>query len=306
MEITQLRYFQVVAEYQHITRAAEHLNISQPALSAMISRLENELDVQLFDHKGRSIVLNENGQFFLKRVNHILLELDDCKHELREMAEQYEKTISIAVTSPQFLQDMYVFMAKHPDYKWNQKMAEVSEIKKMLNTGQSIIAVTSPGIYGEEYESILLLRDNFKLALHRDHPLARLDTIRLSDIADERFILLHQGVPFRNQTDAVFTEMDFHPRYVIECDRLLRRELVNANAGITLASRSSEFRHLFSDEVVFREIDGLTQSREIVYSYRKGRHLTRAYREFLDFLFDKFQDPSAQRINKADTMVNNI
>ena len=288
MEITQLRYFQIVAEYQHITRAAEHLNISQPALSAMISRLENELGVQLFDHKGRSIILNENGQLFLQRVNHILLELDDCKHELREMAAQYEKSISIAVTSPQFLQGMHKFMEAHPDYKWNQKVAEIAEIKKMLNTGQSVIALTSPGIYGEEYESLLLLQDHFMVAVHKANPLASKETLSLKDLANERFVLLHPGVPFRTQTDAIFAELDFQPRSILECDRLLRQELVNANAGITIASQSASFRHLFSDDVIYRRIDEVTQTRDIVFSYRKGRHLGRAYRQFRDFLIDKF------------------
>ena len=69
MELTQLRYFQVAAYYEHISRAAAELNISQPALSTMISRLERELGVSLFDHNGRSIVLNQNGKRFLKRVN---------------------------------------------------------------------------------------------------------------------------------------------------------------------------------------------------------------------------------------------
>ncbi len=289
MEITQLRYFQIVAEYQHITRAAEHLNISQPALSAMISRLENELGVQLFDHKGRSIILNENGQLFLQRVNHILLELDDCKQELREMAKQYEKSISIAVTSPQFLQGMHVFMDRHPDYKWNQKVAEIPEIKTFLNTGQCTIAVTSPGIFGEEYESVILLRDEFKIAMHKSHPLAGQKKVSLKDIEDERFILLHKGVPFRVQTDSVFAELNYQPRYVIECDRLLRQELVNANAGITIASKSAAFRHLFSDDVVYLDIEGVTQTRDIVFSYRKGRHLSPAYRQFRDFLIDKFK-----------------
>ena len=48
MELTQLRYFQTAAYYQHISRAAEELNISQPALSTMISRLEKEMGVPLF------------------------------------------------------------------------------------------------------------------------------------------------------------------------------------------------------------------------------------------------------------------
>jgi DNA-binding transcriptional LysR family regulator len=61
MELLQLRHFQIVARLQHISRAAEELNITQPSLSIMISRLEDELGVRLFDRKGRSIKLNEAG-----------------------------------------------------------------------------------------------------------------------------------------------------------------------------------------------------------------------------------------------------
>lgn len=96
MELTQLRYFQTAAYYQHISRAAEELNISQPALSTMISRLEKELGVPLFDHNGRSIILNQNGQRFLQRVNHILMEVENSKRELQDIADEGDNSISLA------------------------------------------------------------------------------------------------------------------------------------------------------------------------------------------------------------------
>ena len=188
MELTQLRYFQVAANYEHISRAAEALNISQPALSTMITRLEKELNVPLFDHNGRSIVLNENGRRFLKRVNHILTEVDSSKRELQEMANEHDNTISLAVSSSQFLQGMHTFMYQHLDYKWHQRVADNKEIVSLLNLGQIDMAVTSPGIYGNDYHSILLSNDEFKLAVHKDNPLARKKSVRLRDIQDERFI----------------------------------------------------------------------------------------------------------------------
>ena len=118
MELTQLRYFQTAAYYQHISRAAEELNISQPALSTMISRLEKELGVPLFDHNGRSIILNQNGQRFLQRVNHILMEVENSKRELQDIADEGDNSISLAVSSSQFLQGMHAFMSQHPNYKY--------------------------------------------------------------------------------------------------------------------------------------------------------------------------------------------
>ena len=297
MELSQLRYFQVAAYYEHISRAAAELNISQPALSTMISRLERELGVSLFDHNGRSIVLNQNGKRFLKRVNHILMEVEDSKRELQDMADENDSSISLAVSSSQFLQGIHAFMYQHPNYKWNQRVAENKEIMVLLKRGQIDLAVTSPGIYGEEFESVLLLRDSFKLAVHKEHPLAQRKSVRLKDVTNERFIMLLKGLPFRAQTDRIFSDLGIASRSMIECDHLLRRELINANAGITIASQSASFRHLYNDNIRFLDIEDVHFTRDIVLVLPKGRYLSKASRQFTEFLKEKF-DPKQEALSK--------
>ena len=297
MELSQLRYFQVAAYYEHISRAAAELNISQPALSTMISRLERELGVSLFDHNGRSIVLNQNGKRFLKRVNHILMEVEDSKRELQDMADENDSSISLAVSSSQFLQGIHAFMYQHPNYKWNQRVAENKEIMVLLKRGQIDLAVTSPGIYGEEFESVLLLRDSFKLAVHKEHPLAQRKSVRLKDVTNERFIMLLKGLPFRAQTDRIFSDLGIASRSMIECDHLLRRELINANAGITIASQSASFGHLYNDNIRFLDIEDVHFTRDIVLVLPKGRYLSKASRQFTEFLKEKF-DPKQEALSK--------
>ncbi|PKL03461.1 MAG: LysR family transcriptional regulator, partial [Spirochaetae bacterium HGW-Spirochaetae-9] len=68
MNLILLKYFQVVAQENHITRASQKLNIAQPALSYSIARLESDLGVQLFDRVGRQIILNDCGRKLLERV----------------------------------------------------------------------------------------------------------------------------------------------------------------------------------------------------------------------------------------------
>ena len=87
MELLQLRYFLTAAEYQHMTKAAEHLQIAQPALSQAIHRLEAELGVPLFERKSRSVELNEAGRLLQKRLIPIVSALDRIPGELR--ADQY-------------------------------------------------------------------------------------------------------------------------------------------------------------------------------------------------------------------------
>ena len=84
LELYQLRYFKTIAETEHFTRAAEVLHVAQPSLSKAISNLEAELGVQLFDRGKRSVYLNDYGRALLRRVEHILTELEEAELELKK------------------------------------------------------------------------------------------------------------------------------------------------------------------------------------------------------------------------------
>ena len=99
MELLQLRYFLVAAQYQHMTKAAEHLQIAQPALSQAIHRLEAELGVPLFERKNRSIELNDEGKFLQKRLIPILSSLDRLPEELRKGKEAATHTVHLRLLS---------------------------------------------------------------------------------------------------------------------------------------------------------------------------------------------------------------
>lgn len=72
MELLQLQYFVTVAKYENVSRAADDLYVSQPALSSAIIRLEKELGAPLFDRNGRKIFLNTYGRYFLNTARKIL------------------------------------------------------------------------------------------------------------------------------------------------------------------------------------------------------------------------------------------
>ena len=77
MNLYQLRYFTTLAQEEHYTKAALKLHITQPSLTHAIHLLEDELDVVLFEKKGRNVVLTKYGKLFLKEIEPILNRLDD-------------------------------------------------------------------------------------------------------------------------------------------------------------------------------------------------------------------------------------
>lgn len=95
MTLDQLRIFVIVAEQQHITKAARILNMTQSAVSASVQALEQRHGVSFFDRVGRSIVLNEAGRVFLERARRVLAEARDAEAALNDLAGLKRGELSI-------------------------------------------------------------------------------------------------------------------------------------------------------------------------------------------------------------------
>ena len=95
MDLLKLKYFHTVALLGNMTRAAEALHISQPSLSIMIRKLEEEIGVPLFDRVGRGIVPNSYGAVLLEHTNRMISELEKATYEIDVMKRGQERAINI-------------------------------------------------------------------------------------------------------------------------------------------------------------------------------------------------------------------
>lgn len=104
MDFNHLVYFKKVAELQNMTRAAEELIMTQPALSRVIHNLEEEVGVKFFERSGKNIVLNKNGEIFLKYTNQIMEALEQAKREIYHLDQEKKTGITIVMrTAMSFL-----------------------------------------------------------------------------------------------------------------------------------------------------------------------------------------------------------
>ena len=125
MELLQLQYFLLLANQQHVTRTAEILHISQPALSVTIKKLEAELGVSLFVRKGRNIALSPYGEAFKQYVEDAFFSLENGRRMLSRMKSTDAHTLNLGLLSPYVWNElMMLFNDLYPHMSINRRSVE--------------------------------------------------------------------------------------------------------------------------------------------------------------------------------------
>ncbi|QYK68973.1 MULTISPECIES: LysR family transcriptional regulator [Paenibacillus] len=286
MDYLQLKYFQVTSKYEHVTRAANELFISQPALSKMIRNLETELGVQLFDREGKHIVLNEYGKKFLKRVNQSLSALEQGISEVKEMKNEKVEVITLYVAVGSMLLPNLVgkFRDLYPQIRFN-----LTQHPAMVKKGLAYdFAITSEELAGNEHT--ILLEEEIFLGVPNSHPLSTQNTVFLKDLEDEKFISLTPGNSLRKTTDRFFTHIPFEPNTVFESDDPATvRGLIQTGLGISFIP-SILWRNIVTEDIKLLQIREPRCMRTIYLSYPAGELHTDIEKSFFKFIIGFFQD----------------
>lgn len=285
MEIFQLIQFQAVAELEHMTRAAQRLNLAQPALSRTIQNLENELGASLFDRSGRRMHLNENGRILLRYSRLILSSIQDAKNEIAAQKSGTETCIRLCVHSataliPQLLMD---FRRIRPEVRFEivQRMFQSAE--------QPEYDMLIDSIVGDEVlprNSCVLMQEDAMLAVRGDHPLARRDSVALSDIQDEPFVSLRRDRPWARIIQKACNEVNFAPSIVAESDNPITLcDFVRCGLGVCfLPSRTG----------LPRQGDGIALVRVSDFAYTRHLYLHWCYNAYLPPHVAAFRDFAVQ------------
>lgn len=285
LELLQLQYFQMVARLEHMTKAAEKLNIAQPALSQSISRLENDLGVPLFDRKGRKIRLNAYGKIYLEKVEIALKALEEGRRELAERAGIEKGSIyMVASTFDRLSRPLNAYLDKYPDVNFRISQASMEKMTSMIDNPDIDFCFTAIPIDRPDIESIPVLTEEVFLGVPPGHRLAERGGINLNEAAQEHFINYRKGHQLRKMNDAFCHEAGFSPQVVCEAEEPTEiANLVRAGLGVAFVGTCK----LDDDLIKLRIKQPLCQRRyELVW--QKNRYLSRAATHFKSFLIDYF------------------
>lgn len=293
MEIQQLEYFKVVAETEHMTQAAEMLNISQPALSKSISNIEHEIGVPLFDRQGRSIVLNRYGKLFLESVNHILEEFNKAKQEINGLVRPGYGEVSLGFIHTLGMEVVPELMAhipeKYPNMKFTLTQASSLNLLNRLEEGVIDLCL-SQRIESKtvDIEWIELYKEELFVIVPENHRFASRESICLQEIKDEPFVSIKKGNKLRQIVDVLLEKVGITTNITFEGeDPHTVAGFVSAGHGVSLIPAIKGLKEYNVKKI---SVSDPICERNIGVSWVAGRYLSPAANQFKNYLVEYFKE----------------
>ncbi|KKX24888.1 LysR family transcriptional regulator [Rhizobium sp. LC145] len=210
MDQRLLTSFIVLAEELHFIRAAERLRITQSALSQQISKLEQELDVQLFDRTRRRVSLTDAGNSLLEEGSIALKQLTLAVDMAKRAAQGHVGRLTIGFADAAALNVLPTltseFARRYPGVNLILHEMISAEQVEALRAGRIQIGLLRPVFDDGDFETSLLHREPYVVAIAAAHRLAAVKTIRLADLAQE-------GLITTRRVKARYVEGNFQPHF---------------------------------------------------------------------------------------------
>ncbi|HVT55827.1 MAG TPA: LysR substrate-binding domain-containing protein [Xanthobacteraceae bacterium] len=244
MTLEQLRIFVAVAECEHVTRAAQSLNLTQSAVSAAIAALENRHAVKLFSRVGRRIELTESGRIFLSEARAVLARTQTAELALSELSglARGALTIHASQTIASYWLPRYLvqFHLTYPKIKINLVAGNTTQVARAVDLGTADLGFVEGRVEEENLVQQAVARDRLILVVGRKHPWAARKRVMPNDLLSTGWVLREVGSGTRSEFEDALRE------WKIAADRLnvvlelpsneAVRAAVESGAGATVIS----------------------------------------------------------------------
>lgn len=298
MERIQLLFFAKAAEYEHMTHAAEELNVSQPYLSNSIAELEAELGVKLFDRVGRGVRLNAYGEILYRYTSQLFSMQEDLLRELQEAKSSARNQLTIGTNASMYMPGLLArIQTCLPNTKIHLYMLTVKQISKQLAKGELDFAIVGPRA-PERFFNECLIADRGIIVYPQNHWLKERREVSLKELENEVFISTRPGYAMADVVDEYFREHDIKMKNCIEtADTNSALQFVRAGIGIAMAAGS-----LIRSEPYFREnyveISDFGILGRTYLVWRKGQYLDRTSKQFMEVTRAYFTELDKKNIHK--------
>lgn len=275
MNIQQFEYVLALAESRHFETAADRCHITQSTLSTMISKLEEELGILIFDRKKKPLEITSEGSQLISQLQIITKEIDNLDEMVKEIKGEIKGEISVAVipTIAPYIVPLFItqFANKYPQLKIQVKEEQTAEIVRNLKQRTLDIGIVSIPIKDKELSEYPLYNEPF-VYYDMNNTGLNPQSISAKDVDLSRLCLLEEGHCMRAQ---VLELCDFHEKHwnrhfnfkynAGSIDSLLRfvkhnqaSTLLPYLAAVNMSEEDESKLHFFTEPIPYRSVGLLT------------------------------------------------
>lgn len=297
MDLNQLRAFVAVSTSSSFSRAAEQLQLTQPATSKRIAALEQELGSRLFDRIGGSVQVTEAGRLLLPRARDILARVEDSRRLLANLQGKVGGFLRLGTSHHIGLRRLPPVLRGFTD-RWQnveldvQFLSSEMVLREVIHGGLELGIVTLPELPAPALETECIWRDLLTIVCASHHPLAHAAQ-SLGELAHHRAVLPGPDTFTRQLIDRALGREALDPAHITCADSLEAiRALVSAGLGWSVLPVS-----MVGDDVVNLDFGGLALERRLGVVVHRNRTLSNAARAMVAELR---QSPTAVTTEAVD------
>lgn len=295
MDTTKLQAFCTVAELKSFSEAAQRLNYTQPAISAQIRELENELGVVLFKKSGKKVELSEAGQTILPVAYRLLKSFKEMRESLPGGEAHDSRVVKVGSSSLPGVHLVPGLMEKasaiYPDTLFSLSISNNYQVERMLYANQIEVGFVgrkkmraSTGALTEH----LLFKDDLVAVFPPSHPLARRSDLRVEELAGLPMILPPRNILTRRQVEERFHQLGLALEIPLEIGNTEAiKHLVEHNLGSTIICRSAVRHEVDEAKLSAVSVLGLGLSRYFCLLTYENQKRSPAAARFIEFVLDK-------------------
>ncbi|HEU4464422.1 MAG TPA: LysR family transcriptional regulator [Gemmatimonadota bacterium] len=295
MLLAQIEGFIEIARLGNMRRAAEVLSISQPALTARLQALEEELAAALFQRTHGGMVLTPAGRAFLPHADRAVEALRSGASLVRELEHGVIGELALAVApavSAYVLPEVLVrFTERHPDVRLRVRTGHSEEIVDLVARGEVELGIVRQ-LRDARVRSRPLYEDELVLIARPDHPFAVAGRVDVSEIKHAQLILFDRTSSYYDMTNALFRVAGVVPRGVTEVDNIeAAKRMVERGLGVALLPGTAVADALATGSVREVGLGGATTiRRQIVAVERPGARPTSPFATTLWHLLERIPE----------------
>jgi DNA-binding transcriptional LysR family regulator len=288
--LRQLQIFRSVARNLSYTRAAEELNLTQPAVFTQVRQLQEHVGSALIERIGKQLFLTEAGEVVLGSAGEILGELDRMDMRLAELRGMARGRLRVCVVStakydiPRRLGD---FCRMYPGIDVSLTVGNREELLSRFAANEDDLYVLGTVPEGINASWHKYAENPIVVIATPDHPLSGKQNVHASELAGEAFIMRERGSGTRIAMERYFFGEGIAPTVRMELGaNEAISEAVMAGLGISVISRGSARLELQSGNLVELEVAGFPILRHWHVAWPKGKRLSVGAEAFLDILLN--------------------